>query len=128
MFKKYLLKVILIALILELTIFNINSYRLLFSKYEKKEYLINDCELKNVEYKEETNSYELLEDTAYILINKTDCRIGTVFFDATILPDLNVDLPIKYEIIYTDETSKNFRELPPKYLLNSINASKYTTC
>lgn len=128
MFNKYILKVVLVTLILEITIFNINSYRLLFSKYEKKEYSIGDCKLENLEYKEETNTYQMQEDSAFILIDKIDCRIGTVFFDAIVLPDLNTDIPIKYTILYTDETSKNYRELPSKYLVNSIINSKYTKC
>lgn len=132
--KYYILKIILITIMCELTIFNINSYRIDFSKYEKKDISISECKTKNLLYNNENGLYVMEEDYAYITANNLNCEIGTVYFNA-IIPDKerkenvkNTENALKYSIMYTDITSQNYRELPSKYLVNSIEKSKYTTC
>ena len=128
MSKKYALIVILITAILELTIFNINSYRMIFSKYEQKDVSINECKLENLTYNEETDTYDMKDKDAYIFIDNVNCKIATIYLDASIVGNIYVEDSLKYSVLYTDETSKNYRELPVKYFVNSINKSKYVTC
>lgn len=128
MSKKYILIGILITIILEFTVFNINSYRMFFSKYEQKEILINECKLENMIYNEESQIYEMKDEEAYILIDNVNCKVATVYLDASIVGNIYYENSLKYSILYTDETSKNYRELPVKYFVNSINTSKYVTC
>ena len=128
MSKKYVLIVILITVILELTVFNINSYRMIFSKYEQKDVLINECKLENLIYNKETDTYDMKDKDAYIFIDNVNCKIATIYLDASIAGNIYIEDSLKYSVLYTDETSKNYRELPVKYFVNSINKSKYVTC
>ena len=124
MLKKYILKVIIITIICELTIFNINSYRTAFSKYEQKEYFIDELKLKNLSYNKEKSSFVMKEENAYLIIDDLNCKVGTVYINAS-AEDKNA---IEYSVMYSDETTKNYREMPSKYLVNSIERSKYITC
>ena len=99
--------ILLIVLILETTLFNINSYRI-FNDSSKKEYTQNDFEYIETE-----------ENITYIEIKNIDTEVKTVKLE------LDTMESIDYEILYTDATSSNFRELPIKRYIDDYENSKY---
>lgn len=135
-----ILSILIIFLCFEFTLFNINSYRLKFSNYEEKIFNIKDCELQNIEYDQNADKYKITEDEAYIILDNINCNVGTIYMNCEILDNIintekqdnkrikTIPEKLEYQILYTDETSSNFRELDSKILLNSIEKSKYTTC
>ena len=99
--------ILLIVLILETTLFNINSYRI-FNDSSKKEYTQNDFEYIETE-----------ENITYIEIKNIDTEVKTVKLE------LDTMESIDYEVLYTDATSSNFRELPIKRYIDDYENSKY---
>lgn len=99
--------ILLIVLILEITLFNINSYRVL-SDSLKKEYTQDDFEY-----------VETLDGSTYIEIENIDTEIKTVKLE------LDTFESVDYEVLYTDTTSSNFKELPSKKYINDYENSKY---
>lgn len=111
-------RTILIILILELSIFNINSYRLMFGEFEYVKYNVEELDLKDGLEQKDGEYITSKEITQNIEINNINKEIGTI--------KLNIDTnrPIEYKIYYTDKTSANYRELPSKTLVNQIENSK----
>lgn len=111
-------RTILIILILELSIFNINSYRLMFGEFEYIKYNVEELDLKDGLEQKDGEYITSKEITQNIEINNINKEIGTI--------KLNIDTnrPIEYKIYYTDKTSANYRELPSKTLVNQIENSK----
>lgn len=104
------LKLIVVALILELVLFNITSYRNIFGKYKKIEYLKN-----NIKYigtnREDKAVYEIKD------INNQICSIKILLNESKINN-------CNYFIAYSDETSKEYLSLPEKTYFQSIDRSK----
>ena len=99
-------KVIVVSLFLEMTIFNIKSYRLMFDfKNKEKVYLSNQFE-------------DTINNTIYTLNDAG--KVKTVFIE---LPDDAKN--VEYWIEYSD-SSISYNKLPSKNYFESIDESKYT--
>ncbi len=140
-FKYGIISIIFISFICELTIFNINCYRLKFSKYEEKTFDITECELQDFLYDSEKNEYIMNENSACIILDNLNIEIGTIYINGEVqdiiekeedeqneIIQTTRENKIEYQILYTDKTSENYRELDSKVLVNSLENSKYTTC
>ena len=113
-----ILKIILIVLFLELTLFNINSYRLAFGNYEKAEYEMNNEDYASII----KNNVVTQDDTIVKEITGINKKIGTIRLN------INANRPMTYRIYYTDENSKEYREMPSKILVDSLDNSKSIPC
>lgn len=106
--KKQLLIILLIVLILECTLFNVNSYRVL-SNNSKREYT-----------KDDFKTFSNTNNETYIEIENINTQIKTIHIELdTILEDVD------YQVSYTDETSSGLRDLPRKRYLPEYENSKY---
>lgn len=105
--KKKLLIIFLIVVILEITLFNINSYRVLNNNL-KKEFVEKDF-----------TYFDTGRDVTYIEIDNIDCEVKTVHID------LNRYGNIGYRVLYTDETTSNLRETPIKEYVSEYKNSQY---
>ena len=119
---KSILRIILIVIALEVYIFNCNSFRLKFKEYTEKTFNTNDLTIENADY--ENNSYILNRNGSYIEVNNIEAEVGTLKLDI----ELDDEEALDYRVYYTDETSKDYRELPLKTLVNNVERSKYVTC
>ena len=120
-----ILRIVLIIFALEVYVFNFNSLRLKFKNYEEKYY--NDFEkiyIEDMEYDKENDVFYIKGDNPNIQIVNINEEIATVRINAKLI---NID-NLEYNLNYTDETSKNYRKLPKKTLVNGIEKSQYTTC
>ena len=111
-------RAILIILILELSIFNMNSYRLIFGNFENVRYAVQNLNLEDGLEQKDGKYITTKEITKKIELDDINKEVGTV--------KLNIDTnrPIEYKIYYTDTTSANYRDLPSKTLVNEIENSK----
>ena len=100
--KKKLLIILLIVVMLELTLFNVNSYRVLSSN-------------SKIEYaKENLEAINTAEDEIYIEIDNINTEVKTIHLELNTLE--NVD----YQVFYTDATSSKLKDLPKKkYIMTS---------
>jgi len=124
---KYLLISILIALVLECTIFQINFYRTHLKKYEEKVYNINDIELENAEINS-NNKIKLTSSSSKLILNNINTEVATIYLDLELPNTGNEKIKynkLDYKILYTDETSENFRGLFKKTFINTLENSKY---
>ena len=104
-FKKVLI-ILIMAILVEVFVFNITSFRLLFGDYERKEI--------NISLLEENDGY------AYMEAAGIDTKVGTVkviFSDDACSMD--------YRINYSDETSTEYRSLPEKYYVEGEERTQY---
>lgn len=108
--KRKLLLILLIVVILEATLFNINSYRI-FNNKNMQEFVKKDFEYVK-EY----------EDQTFIKISNINSEIKTIHIE------LNTKENVEYQVLYTDETSSSFKELPSKIYIDSYENSKYLPC
>ena len=111
-------RAILVILILELSIFNMNSYRLVFGDFEHLKYTVQNIKIEDGLTQEDGKHITTKEITKKVEIDNINKEIGTI--------KLNIDTnrPIEYKIYYTDETSAEYRDLPSKTLVNEIENSK----
>lgn len=109
--KKILIRILVIVLILELLIFNFNSYRVLSNK-NKKEF--SNSNIKYIE----TND----ENLTYIQIENVDTEIKTVHLSLK-SPEI-----VDYEFLYSDETTSNLFGTPTKTYVYNLENSKYIPC
>lgn len=97
----------IILLVLELTIFNINSYRVLDSKNSKT-------------FGKESFQYiENEDEITYIQIHDINDEVKTVHIEVK-----NWD-NIPYEFLYSDETSESLKGTPTKMYVSNLENSKY---
>lgn len=108
--KKKLFVILLIVVILEITLFNVNSYRVLNSN-SKKEYAKEDFDYVYTE-----------ENEIYIEIDNINTEIKTIHIE------LDTEEAVDYQVLYTDETSSGLKELPKKKYLTNNERSKYIPC
>ena len=104
---KIIVIIFIITMILELTIFNINSYRVLSSK-NSKNYIAEDFKYLDSE-----------KDVTLFEINNINDEIKTIHIEIE-----NYEI-VKYKFLYTDETTSNFQETPEKVYVRNIENSKY---
>ena len=115
--------IVIIALFLEIFLFNIGSFRLVGKDYQSKIVSIEDCELQGLE-KIDTNSYRVTSDNPVITIKEIQQECGTMYFN---LQKMEGDKVQKVTLFYSDETSEGLRNLPTKTIYTDIEQSKYTT-
>lgn len=105
--KKGLFKIFILVVFLEVFIFNFQSYRVLSSNG------------KNEFDKKDFSSYEINDDSTYIVIDNIFAEVKTLHLSLTDGDNL------EYQFFYTDETSSEFRSLPSKQYINNFENSKY---
>lgn len=105
-FSKILTKLI-IALFLEVIVFNITSYRTLLGNYEKREF----TNFENVKYD---------DDKVILKIDNLNINVATVKVDLKKCYN-----PLEYKVYFSDETSSNYRGLNSKQYIESHEKSKY---
>lgn len=108
--KKEYFKIILICIIaifLEVIVFNITSYRTLSEEYEEKTYV---------------DPHFLYEDNgrAYLKINDINTEVVTFKLDLK-----NFEGTTEYKLYYSDETSSEFFDLASKSYISDYEKSKY---
>lgn len=103
-----ILMVLLIIAILEITLFNINSFRLIFGKYTEREYVINEITGEKGEGGEEVS----------VKLNDINIKVGTLKIN------MDSDKVITYTVSYIDELTSGYRSLPSKVFVNDIESSK----
>lgn len=108
--KKVLLKILLIVIILEVSIFNFNSYRVLSNK-DKKEFSKKDITYLQTE-----------EGVTFVKISNVNSEIKTLHIELN-----NADV-VNYEFLYTDETSSMLTGTPVKTYVETLENSKYMPC
>ena len=104
---KNIIIIFIIIFILELTIFNINSYRIISSKNSKT-------------FKTEDFTY-LESDGGVTLIELSDLNTEV----KTIHIEVENYNNIRYQLLYTDETTSNYMETPSKMYVDTFRNSKY---
>lgn len=107
-YTKYLI-ILIIALFLEVIVFNITSYRILFGNYEKKNY--NELEFQ---YYSEDNT------KAFVKVNNINTEVGTIK-----LIFKNENEVRKYKIYYADDTTDEFLGLNSKFYIPNEEKSQY---
>ncbi|MBO5397491.1 MAG: hypothetical protein J6A36_00945 [Clostridia bacterium] len=108
--KKSLFIILLVVLILEITLFNVNSYRV----------LNNDSKIEYT--KEELEYFETNSEETYIEIKNINTEIKTIHIK------LDTTENVEYQVLYTDETSSCLRELPRKRYIDNYKNSEYIPC
>ncbi len=101
------LKFFIIALFLEVIVFNITSYRILVGKYNSK--IFSDFEFSHYDD----------EDRAFVKINNINEKVGTVKVEFN-----DVDYA-EYKIYYSDATTDKFLGLKEKTYIENYEKSKY---
>lgn len=96
----------MIVLVLELTIFNFQSYRVLNSKNSKT-------------FQENNFMYIQNDDVTIVEIPNINTEIKTVHVEVDNYENVN------YEFLYTDETSSNYTGTPAKTYIEELTNSKY---
>lgn len=119
-----MVNIVLIATLLELTLFNMHSYRLDFGNYVAKKYEINDLE------KEEYLEYLPSKDTYLVLKNATlEREIDSINEKVgTITIQVKGNDPTKYTISYVDESGAGYQQLPSKVVVDKLENSKSYSC
>jgi len=110
--KKNLLIIFLIVVGLEIALFNFNSFRIL-NNNSKQEYTQEDFDYVQNEGE---------EDLIYIKIENVNTEIKTLHLE------LDTFEPVDYQLLYTDKTSSNLRDLPAKKYIEDYENSKYIPC
>ncbi len=109
-----LLKIILIAIVLELMIFNITSYRTFWGKYEKREFSKDQIQLLKIE-----------NGVACYQLKNLNIPIATIKIQ---LKDKDIKNVYEYYFSYSDETSNNYQNMPSKEYVEGYHKSQYTVC
>ena len=109
-FSKLLINLI-IALFLEVIVFNITSYRVLLGNFEKKEF----TNLEFVQYDDEK---------VILKIDNLDIEVGTVKLNF----DKNLTEVSEYRIGFSDETSSRFRNLQSLLKLSGMGLPGRIQC
>lgn len=106
--KTKIIEIIIIALFLEIILFNITSYRTIFGNYEVKKYTALDT--INTEY----NDKECLQ------ISNINTEVVTFKIEFK-----DIEGPTEYRIYYSDETTDGFYDLAEKEYIEEFEKSKY---
>ena len=107
--KTKLLLILVIAIFLEIIVFNITSYRTFFGKYEVKSY-------DNPKFLYSENN------KAYVEIENINMKVATLKLELK-----NIEDPAEYTVFYSDETSEEYWGLTPKMYIESNEKTKYMT-
>ena len=128
--KKYskFLVILIIALSLEVIVFNITSYCNLFGKYEKKEYEFSEENYgaqngyDNVEVNNISNLqyYGENDEKVFIKVPKINTKTVSVKLELN-----NIDRVVDYQVYFADETSTEYQYLISKKYVQDYEKSKY---
>lgn len=110
----FILKTVFIVLLLEVTVFNINSYRTDFGSL-KYEYFYEDTIHEN------TNI--TTDNTQYVFLKDINTRVKSVYVE---LSGLDENQVVDYDIFYSDSSTSN-RFLASKNYCQDVDKTKYST-
>ncbi len=111
--KFFILKAVLIVLLIEVTIFNINSYRTDFGNLKVLGVFGDELEEKiNI-----TN-----DNTQYIYLSNLDTKVKSIYVE---LEGLEEDETVDYDIFYSDESTSD-RYLASKTYCEGVEKTKYS--
>ena len=109
----FILKTILIVLFLEVTVFNINSYRTDFGKQKYIDFYGNDLE-KRISL--------TTDETQYIFLDNLNTKVKSIYLELGKLED---DEIVDYDIFYSDR-STSMRYLASKTYCQDVDKTKYS--
>lgn len=104
---KILIILIIIGLALEVIVFNITSYRILFGNYEKK--VFTDFEFLKIE-----------DGNTYLKISNINQKVGTIKLELK-----DIEEPVEYKFYYSDDTTEYNFGLNSKFYLLTSEKSHY---
>lgn len=108
----FILKTILIVLFLEVTVFNINSYRTDFGNLKNIDFYGNDLQDKvNL----------TTDETQYIFLDNLNTKVKSIYLELGKLED---DEIVDYDIFYSDR-STSMRYLASKTYCQDVDKTKY---
>ena len=108
----FILKTILIVSFLEVTVFNINSYRTDFGKTKYMNFYGNELS-KKIE--------ETTDETQYISLDNLNTKVKSIYLE---LSDLEENQVIDYDVFYSDKSTSN-RYLASKNYCQDVDKTKY---
>lgn len=103
------LKILIVALFLEVIVFNITSYRAFFGKFEKKSY-----ESQEITYYSEDDNKVFLE------LENINLKTATIKLELKDIEDVS-----EYKVFFSDDTSKEYQGLNSKRYIQNYEKSKY---
>lgn len=106
--KTKIIEIIIIALFLEIVLFNITSYRTIFGNYEVKKYTALDT----------INTEK--DDKECLQISNINTEVATFKIEFK-----DIEGPTEYRIYYSDETTDGFYDLAEKEYIEEFEKSKY---
>ena len=109
----FILKTILIVLFLEVTVFNINSYRTDFGKQKYIDFYGNDLE-KRISL--------TTDETQYIFLDNLNTKVKSIYLELGKLED---DEIVDYDIFYSDR-STSMKYLASKTYCQDVDKTKYS--
>ena len=110
----FILKTILIVLFVEVTVFNINSYRTDFGNLKCLNFYGNDLN-ENVIQKSNNSQYISLKDL--------NTEVKSIYLELKGLEEKEV---VDYEIFYSDNTTSESRFLATKTYCQDVDKTKYS--
>ena len=120
----HIINIFLVTLVIEVYVFNCNSFRMAFKKYTATVFDKNSMIIKDMKYNENNDTFEITGQEPSIEILNINNEIATIKTDIDIE---GVD-ELQYQIYYNDITNKEYRNLPEKYITPNFERSKYTAC
>ena len=125
--RRFCLKALAIAVVLEATIFNFQSYQLFFSQYHRSSLNISEAALTGVQYDEIQQSYIAAQPgTAKIEFQQVDKAIKTINLDIQ-LPATLSKLPVSMDV--SDATHAAYRyDLAKGDIIQGNERSKIISC
>lgn len=112
--KLFIFRTILIVLLLETTVFNINSYRTDLGSFKIKQFA--GKELQEI-------VSNTLDGTQYISIENLDMKVKSIYLELDGLEEKQV---VGYDIFYSDASTSN-RYLASKEYFQDVEKTKYST-
>ena len=109
----FILKTVLIVLFLEVTVFNINSYRTDFGSIKYMRFYGNELSEK-IE--------ERTDDTQYISLDNLNTKVKSIYLE---LSGLEKNQVVDYDIFYSDKGTSN-RYLASKNYCQDVDKTKYS--
>ena len=103
------LKILIVALFLEVIVFNITSYRTFFGKFVKKSY-----ESKELTY------YSEDDDKVFLELENINSKTATIKLELKDIEDV-----VDYKVFFSDDTSKEYQGLNSKKYIQNYEKSKY---
>jgi len=103
------LKILIVALFLEVIVFNITSYRTFFGKFEKRVY-----------ESEEITYYSEDDDKVFLELDDINSKTATIKLELKDIEDIT-----EYKVFFSDDTSKEYQGLNSKKYIDSYQKSKY---